>query len=365
MPSVWIERRKAPESGELRYRVRYRLGGRESVPRHAGTFKKMRDATIRRNWVAGELAAMRVPDLRLLADPPAAPTLAEVASRWRESRVDVAESTRVQHRTAIALALGELGSRRIGELTAADVAGLVATLAAKGRKRETIRKAVSALAMVLDFAGVSPNPARDRVQVRLPRGDAEEPQPPTGEHVEAVYWLLPARYRLPLLVLDETGMRLGELEQLTWGDVDESRSRWRVRQAVSKTSRARWVEVPLVIFAAVLELVPRDDRSPERRVFQGFGGDRFRTAISRTCVAAGVPTFSPHDLRHRRISLLHLAGVPWARIGEHVGQRNLAVTANTYTHVLLDETELDYTAMLERARTVHPPVLPTELEIAG
>jgi hypothetical protein len=44
--------------------------------------------------------------------------------------------------------------------------------------------------------------------------------------------------------------------------------------------------------------------------------------------------------------LLHLGGVPWARIGEHVGQRNLAVTANTYTHVLSDETELDYERMV-------------------
>jgi hypothetical protein len=35
-------------------------------------------------------------------------------------------------------------------------------------------------------------------------------------------------------------------------------------------------------------------------------------------------------------------GVPWARIGEHVGQRNLAKTANTYSHVLADERELDY-----------------------
>jgi len=50
-----------------------------------------------------------------------------------------------------------------------------------------------------------------------------------------------------------------------------------------------------------------------------------------------VPAFSPHDLRHRRISLLHLAGVPWARIGVHVGQRSLRVTADTYSHVLVDE----------------------------
>jgi len=33
-------------------------------------------------------------------------------------------------------------------------------------------------------------------------------------------------------------------------------------------------------------------------------------------------------------------------IGEHVGQRNLAVTASTYTHVLTDEQELDYERML-------------------
>ena len=59
-----------------------------------------------------------------------------------------------------------------------------------------------------------------------------------------------------------------------------------------------------------------------------------------------MPVFSPHDLRHGRISLLHLSGTPWARIGEHVGQRNLAVTANTYTHVLVDETEIDYAPLL-------------------
>jgi hypothetical protein len=40
------------------------------------------------------------------------------------------------------------------------------------------------------------------------------------------------------------------------------------------------------------------------------------------------------------------AGVPWARIGEHVGQRSLRVTADTYSHVLADEHELDYRQML-------------------
>ena len=45
------------------------------------------------------------------------------------------------------------------------------------------------------------------------------------------------------------------------------------------------------VFEAVLGLLAREDRTPERKVFQGFGGDRFRTAITRACTAAGVPAF--------------------------------------------------------------------------
>src|SRR5581483_878364 len=120
MPSVWIARRARKDNG-VTYRVMFRVGGREAAPRYGGSFSTMREATIRRNWIAGELAAMRVPDLRLLAEPPAAPTLAETARRWRESRLDVAEATRLQHRSSIALAVAELGGCRVDELTAADV----------------------------------------------------------------------------------------------------------------------------------------------------------------------------------------------------------------------------------------------------
>jgi integrase len=346
--SVWIRTRPTRDGGR-RYRVEYRLGGRESRSHYGGSFRTMREAKIRRDWVAGELAALRVPDLTLLREPAMLPTLAEAAQRWQQSRVDVADATRLQHRTALRKALPVLGKRRLDTITAQDLAELVARLDSEGAKRESIRKVVNAVAMVLDHAGVAPNPARDRVRIRLPRERRPEIAPPAAEHVVAVHGLLPSRYRLPLLVLDATGMRLGELERLAWGDVDEPRGRWRVSQAVSKTGRGRWVQVPPVIFEAVLELVPREDRTPERRVFQGFGGDRFRTAITRACTAAGVPAFSPHDLRHRRISLEHLRGVPWARIGELVGQRNLAVTANTYTHVLTDEAELDYAGLLRPA----------------
>lgn len=85
---------------------------------------------------------------------------------------------------------------------------------------------------------------------------------------------------------------------------------------------------------------------PTGRCFGGFGAERFRTALGRACRAAGIALFSPHDLRHRRVSLLHAQGLTWARIGELVGHTDLMTTARTYTHVLSDEQELDYEELL-------------------
>jgi integrase len=351
MASVWIERRESAAGGS-RYLVKYRLGGRESAHRYAGSFGTRREALARSRWVGGELAAMRVPRLGELEASPTAPTLAEVAERWHASRVDVAAGTAVGHRVQLGRVLPLLGSRPVDQITSADVARLVGELHAAGRKRETIRKSLTVLAQVLDFAGVTDNPARDRVRVRLPREERQEPTPPAAEQIEAVLGLMPRLYALAVLVLDATGMRVGELEQkgLRCGDLDEPNGRWRIRRAVEKGRRGRWVSLPPDLFAAVLAtLPPREDRAPDRPVFPGLTQERVRTAIARACKASGTPTWSPHDLRHRRISLWHRQGENWALIGARVGQRSLSVTADTYTHVLLDDRELDHTRL---ARTL-------------
>jgi integrase len=119
----------------------------------------------------------------------------------------------------------------------------------------------------------------------------------------------------------------------------EPRRRVRLRAATTKTRRALWIELhPALADAVEQRLGPREDRNPDARLFSGSGADALRTSIAKACRASGIPLFSPHDLRHRRVSLMHLRGVPWARIGEFVGQRNLSVTADVYSHVLADET---------------------------
>jgi integrase len=346
MASVWIRARKAKDGG-TRYLVEYREGGRDSKVRYAGSFRTRRLATIRAGYVEGELAAKRAPDVRG-ERAPTVPTFAVAATRWQASRVDVAEATATQHRTALNRVLPTLGRSRVDEISPADVAGLIAALNEDGKRRETIRKSVTALAMVLDFARVTPNPARDRVIVKLPREEPEEPNPPIAAHVEAVYWALPSKHRLPLLFLDWSGARVvAAIDKTLVGDYDEPRRRVRLRAATTKTRRALWVELHPVIADAVEDtLGPREDRDPTARLFADSGADALRTAIAKACRATGIPLWSPHDLRHRRISLLHAQGNSWARVGEWVGQRDLAVTANIYTHVLVDEAEIDYAALL-------------------
>lgn len=350
MASAWVERRPT-RTGKVRYRVLFRLGGRGTRSRYGGSFHTMREATIRRNWIAGELAALRVPDLAQLeeARSPQAPAFREAAERWLDSRIDVSEGTKTQNRTSVQRAYQLIGERSVDELTAQEVADLVVQLHGEGVATGYLRKVLQAVAMTLDHAGVEPNPARDKRIVKMPRDEQEEINPPSAAQILSFYRLLPPRHRLPLLFLDWSGARVSAIDHTLISDYDEPRQRVRLRAATTKTRRALWIDLHPVIADAIEDSIgPREDRDPAARLFAASGADALRTAMAKACKAAGVPLFSPHDLRHRRISLLHLRGVPWARIGEFVGQRNLATTANIYSHVMVDETELDYANLLRR-----------------
>jgi len=97
-------------------------------------------------------------------------------------------------------------------------------------------------------------------------------------------------------------------------------------------------------------------------VLAGLDADAFRTSLGRACKTAGVPAFSPHDLRHRRASLWHLAGRPVAEACSYLGHSS-QVHLDLYAHVALDRSELDYPAMLEHARKARPPLRPQALPI--
>jgi integrase len=150
--------------------------------------------------------------------------------------------------------------------------------------------------------------------------------------------------RLLFAFLERCGTRVGETLSWTWGDVDVETSRILSRPEVVKGRRGRrkprWVQVPEFLMELLLASVPPDDRGKDTPLFtwpQGTAkpGQTVAKVMERACKRAGIPHYSPHDLRHRRISLWHHEGIPARTVGDRVGQRQIATTLDTYTHVMV------------------------------
>ena len=219
------------------------------------------------------------------------------------------------------------------------------TLAEAGKKRETIRKSVKYLAAVLDFAGVDPNPARDKHGQAAVRG-AREINPPPADHVEAVYRLLAPAYRLPLLWLDWSGARVASSTRSRSATTTSAtaasgcaRRRRRHGGAVGRAARrarrrARGDAAAAGGSRPGRAAVPRRQRRPaahrDRAGVQG--GRRAGVLAARPAPPADQPA-APQ-------------GRSWAEIARFVGQRKLSVTADTYTHVLSDGEEVVYASLI-------------------
>jgi integrase len=338
---VYLTRRTTTK-GHRRYVVRYRWGGRGFQLIHLGSKRTEREAKRLRDWAAGELAAGRDPrkELTLLQRASTRRSTVTVDAwfrRWIDSRIDVGEKTKKLDANAADRFKPLIGHVDVAELTLADVQEAVAGLAGELEPR-TVGKYLSSLRMALDFADLDRNPARDR-RLRVPRAVKEEPEPPTGAQVLAILERVPKRLRLPLVTIEQTALRVGETS-ITWGDVDVDGLRFRLRARATKSRRGKWVPVPLWLMEVIEDTCPVEDRLADVPVFGGVTDDQLRRAMASACKLAGVPAFSPHDLRHRRITLWHYAGVPLRDIQERVGHSWASTTLDTYTHVMpVDELE--------------------------
>ena len=99
----------------------------------------------------------------------------------------------------------------------------------------------------------------------------EEPTPPPAEHVLAILDAIedPLR-RLLFIVIEQGALRLGEAVSLRWGDVDRAGLRLRLPRSATKRDQARWVQLPEWLMEALEATCPLEDRTPDRRVFQGI-----------------------------------------------------------------------------------------------
>lgn len=336
MPAHIVVRTTA--KGERRFLVRVQVGGRGGALLHLGSFKRRVEAEECQRWASLELARGVIPDRRKLlkAEITGLQTLRDAGKEWLSARVDLAPLSRDGYQRAIDKAPGVVWGLGVRKITTQDVQDFVGEAVNLGYGHSSISRWVSIIQQTLDYAGVEPNPARRKL--RLPAKPRSVPDPPSSVQVAAILNALSSRFRLPVALLEATGMRVGELVALAWGDVDIAGSRFRIAEGKTRSAR-RYVPVPPELMLLVDETLPPEDRSPERRVFPSLTRGTVGEAMARACRTAGLPRYSPHDLRHRHLSRLVQLGYPITEVQALAGHARASVTLDVYSRMLSDTDE--------------------------
>jgi integrase len=134
----------------------------------------------------------------------------------------------------------------------------------------------------------------------------------------------------PLVLLAmNTGLRRGELWNLTWKDIDLNKKMLTVRGKGAKSGQTR--HIPLNAAAVNVLKTHRGDVIPMPNV-PVFGNAEFRKAFSALLDKAKIESFRFHDTRHTFASKLVMAGVPLNTVRELMGHGSLEMTL-IYAHL--------------------------------
>jgi integrase len=91
----------------------------------------------------------------------------------------------------------------------------------------------------------------------------------------------------------------------------------------------------------------------EGRLFPGITADGLRSAMTDACSRAGLMHCTPHQLRHRRVSLWHFQGIPARELAERAGHSKPSMSLDVYSHVIAVE-EIDVEALRELLKAAAP-----------
>ena len=272
--------------------------------------------------------------------------------------------------------LPNLGSKRLDAITRQDVAELVAILVntkvgTKRKQDDTEIRTLSktTISMVMrQLTTVFNHALEDELIVKNPtKGSAKlysqvpvrcgEIQPLTEQ--EVVLFLQKAQEHYAddypvLLCALHTGMRLGELAGLQWGDIDWNSKFITVRRQIvegkvvpfTKTKKVRRIDMSTVLLTTLKELkgkrreewMKKGQSSIPEWVFCKAPGNPLDKSNLRgrvfykTLEKAGLRHIRFHDLRHTFATLLIQNGESLAYVQRQLGHASIQMTVDVYTH---------------------------------
>ncbi|CAN5246739.1 site-specific integrase [soil metagenome] len=293
-------------------------------------------------------------------------TLAVYLERWLSASVQpsVRVKTFMGYRSIVDFRIvPHIGNLKLKQVTPAVIQGLYADLAANGLAPRSVihthRCLRRAMQQALKWGMIVRNPC-DVVDV--PRAPRAEMQVLERDQVDT---LLRAtadnRYHALYTVAVMAGLRLGELLGLKWTDIDFDGGRLMVRRACQfqsgnglvltepKTSKSR--RTVHLSQRAVFALKEHRKRQLQERLMLGSewadldlvfpnhtGGllnpGNASNAFKAALVKHGLPAVRFHDLRHTAATLLLSAGTHPKIVSEMLGHSSIALTLDTYSHVI-------------------------------
>ncbi len=304
-------------------------------------------------------------------------------NEWLDGRRKLRASTRASYRSHLDLYLvPHLGDIPLERLRAVHIVTMFDAIVADPRRGSSMSPATmhrvratlrSALNAAVRQGRIAANPA---AHVEL--ASAERPKVSPWEADDLGRFLdsiaqdrLAAYYELTAM----TGLRRGEALGLCWSDVDLPAGKLRVRRALLEldgrlyvgrpktrsgedrvvdldegtiglllghrlrqdAERATWADA----WCDVVDLVDEHNETVQLRalIFTREDGSPVRPGyatkhFAELAAAAGVPKVRLHDLRHGQASLMIAAGVPIEVVSKRLGHSSIAITADTYTHLL-------------------------------
>lgn len=275
---------------------------------------------------------------------------------WLASLTDLAPNTRRSYRNSLVPVRNALGRVPIGEITAMRIEQFNSQRSRDGTtapgvyqthrifKRAIRRAHALGLIQVNPFAHAKTPRSSSRVPVAWTREDMVRFLEVNGnDPVWGDLWH----------VLCETWMRVGEVTDLRWRDIDFSGATIAITHAVARDDKLALQSGPTktessrrvihVSDALVSRLRLRKIRAiastADDLIFPPIVGVGFlhasavSRALKRSCIKAGVPEISTHDIRHNGGSIAYMAGVDIDVISKRMGHTRTAVTFAKYIHL--------------------------------
>jgi integrase len=298
---------------------------------------------------------------------PTRATVTEIADSWFAAQTALRPNTRKVYKWAIENYIKpKFGTRRVTSITTDDVSDLIAEMQAAGRKTWSIRAVLTPLSGMLGHCArrgiIGSNPVKRLERGERPKVDAVEIRILNRDEIgRLLEHAAPELYRPMYATAIFSGLRLGELLGLVWGDVDFDHGVIRVRKQLQAGTARQRVELKTPHAIRDVMLIPALARTLKtHRLASPFSADTdfvfctdLGTGLSRSRIARkglvpavkaanldepGRPKITPHQLRHCFASLLIAQGLNVVFVSRQMGHASPAVTLKVYAH-LFDQAE--------------------------